>query len=266
MKLCRFGDDRLGWVQDGTVRDVTSALDSLPAVRWPLPMADPLWANLDALRLPIEAAAKQAPPQPLATVRLLSPVPRPGKIVAVRRNRAAAPFPDLFLKAGSSIAGQADGIRLPGLERICECEIELAAVIGRTTSRIDPGQALAQLAGVCIALDVALVGEEDRSLRKSPDSFCILGPWVTTCDELPSIANLDIALTINGQMRLTGRMADLYFPLAALIAHASRFFTLHPGDVLLTGSPGAAVNIAGGDRLEATITSLGSMCIPACGD
>ena len=261
MKLCRFGDDRLGWVQDGTVRDVTSALDSLPAVRWPLPMADPLWGNLDALRLPIEAAAMQAPPQPLATVRLLSPVPRPGKIVAVRRNRGSlsAAHPDVFLKAASAVAGPGEGVTLNRPDRDSECECELAAIIGRRTSRVGPADALTQLAGYCIALDLALTGEEDRGLRKSPDSFCVLGPWLTTADALADPTGLEIELATSAGVHQLGRASEQPFSLAQIVSYISSFLTLHPGDVILAGSPSGAVKISDSDWLDCSIAPLGRM-------
>jgi len=261
MKLCRYGDDRLGLVQDGTVRDVTSALDSLPVLRWPLPAADPLWANLAALRQPIEAAAGQALPQALAAVRLLSPVPRPGKIIAVRRNRGSpgAAHPDVFLKAASAVAGPGEGITLNRPDRGSECECELAAVIGQRTRQVSPADALAQVAGYCIALDLALTGEEDRGLRKSPDSFCVLGPWLTTTDEVADPAELEITLATSSGTRQGGYASEQPFSLAQIVSYVSSFLTLHPGDVILTGAPSGAVTVNDGDWLDCSIAPLGRM-------
>ncbi len=261
MKLCHYQGDRLGWVDEGTIRDVTSALDLLPARRWPLPSADPLWGRLDALRVPLQAAAGRAAPAPIDSITLLSPVPRPGKIVAVRRNHgpAVSSRPEAFLKAASSVVGPGEGITLRRPDRACECEIEVAAVIGRRAARVTAAQALGYVAGYCIALDLAIRGDEDRGLRKSQDSFCVLGPWVTTADEIPDPGELQAELAISGVVRQQGRCSDQPFSLAQVVSYASGFLTLQPGDVILTGAPSSAVPVHDGDMLDCSIERLGRM-------
>lgn len=261
MKLCRFDDDRLGLVRDGHLHDVTAALEALPAVRWPLPRHDPLVAYLPSLRRSIESEAARRPALPLAGRILRSPVANPGKVVAVRQNYppARAGAPDLFLKAASSVAGAGEGIVLGRADRGCRHEIELAVVIGTATSAVHPDRALDCVAGYCVALDMTLEGEEDRGLRKSADSFTVLGPWLTTVDEVPDPAALDLELAIGGQPRQRGCTRDLLLGTAELIAAASLLVTLHPGDILLTGSPPGAAPVADGDVLECSISRLGSM-------
>lgn len=254
MKLCRFDDDRLGWVADGHVRDVSRVLQRLPAVRWPLPAGDPLIAALDALREPLAMEAARATPIPIERVVLRAPVPRPGKIVAVRRNRAGSSgaVPDLFLKASSSVAGPGDGIRPPPLGRPVECELELALVIGA-------GSPQPTIAGFCLALDLAVSGEEDRGLRKSADTFCILGPWLTTADEAPDPATLWLELEIAGELRQHGRIADQPFVPAQVLDYVSRFVTLLPGDLILGGSPAPSSVVRPGEFLLSRGSGLGHM-------
>lgn len=256
MKLCRFDDDRLGWVADGHVCDVSRVLERLPAVRWPLPAGDPLISALAGLRAPLAAEAARGAPVPIERVILRAPVPRPGKIVAVRRNRgeAAGAVPDLFLKASSSVAGPGDGIRPPPLGRPIECELELALVIGAGCSR-------PSIAGVCLALDLAVSGEEDRGLRKSAETFCILGPWLTTMDEAPDPATLALELEIAGELRQRGRIADQPFAPARVVDYVSRFVTLQPGDVILGGCPAPSTRIDAGDRLRARASGLAEMTV-----
>ncbi len=254
MRLCRFDDDQLGWVADGHVHDVSRVLERLPALRWPLPAGDPLIAALDELRAPLAAEAGRAAPIPLERVTLRSPVPRPGKIVAARRNRgeSTSATPDLFLKASSSVAGPGDGIRPPPLARPIECELELAVVIG-------PGSPQPAIAGYCLALDLAVGGDEDRGLRKSADTFCILGPWLTTLEEAPDPASITLELEVAGELRQRGRIADQPFAPAQVVDYASRFVTLQPGDVILAGSPAPSSIVRPGEVLLSRSTGLGPM-------
>jgi 2-keto-4-pentenoate hydratase/2-oxohepta-3-ene-1,7-dioic acid hydratase in catechol pathway len=261
MKLCRFDDDRLGLVQGESVRDVTAALTVLPGVRWPLPQHDPLVACLGSLRPAIEAEAVHAPVLPLAGHMLRSPIASPGKILAVRENYgdAQGAAPDFFLKATSSVAGPGSGIVLPASGRACRVEIELAAIIGSPGREIPRDLALAHIAGYCIALDVSLSGDEDRGLRKSPDTFCVLGPWLTTADEIPDFGSLHIELEVNGCVVQEGCTSQMRHDIASLVAAASTWFALRPGDVVLTGAPAGSSLLTPGDLLDCRIDRLGAM-------
>lgn len=261
MKLCHYRPGRLGWVDDGTVRDVTAVLELLPELRWPLPDGDPLWARLDVLREPLQSSAGLSAPMPIDSVKLLAPVSRPGKILAVRRNYgpAGSSYPDVFLKAPSAVVGPGEGITLRHPDRACECEIEVAVVVGRRAARLSVAQALECVAGYCIALDLAIRGEEDRGLRKSPDSFCVLGPWVTTTDEIRDPGELRVELSISGVVSQHGRCSDQPFSLAQIVAYVSGFLTLQPGDVILAGALSGAVPVHDGDVLGCSVERLGRM-------
>jgi 2-keto-4-pentenoate hydratase/2-oxohepta-3-ene-1,7-dioic acid hydratase in catechol pathway len=278
MRLCRFADDRLGLVEGEEVFDVTAALAALPGHRYPLPRHDPLIAHLPGLRAGIVAAAKNAAPRALAGLDLLSPVANPGKIVAAPVNykkhldeaRADAAIHHqkqveeiqkigLFLKATSSVVGPSEGIAVRHPDRRTDHEIELAVVIGTRADRVAAERALDHVAGYCIGFDITVRGPEERSLRKSIDGYTVLGPWLVTADEVPDPARLDLHLTVNGETRQRANTRDLLIPIPELIAFASAFYTLMPGDVLLTGTPEGVGPIQPGDLLDASIAGIGRM-------
>jgi len=228
-------------------------------------------ASLADLRPRIDAACASAAVLNLESVSLLSPVARPARVIAVRTNyrgdesplrrgpKAAAP--DLFLKAATSISGPSAGVelRLPG--RRTDHEVELAVVVGRRTDRVAVADALAAVAGYCIGVDFTLRGAEDRGLRKSLDGYTTLGPWLTTPDEAGRIEDLRISLAVSGTQRQSGRTGDMIHGVAEIIACASRYFPLLPGDVILTGTPPGAGPVAAGDVLHCSIQNLGAMSV-----
>jgi 2,4-didehydro-3-deoxy-L-rhamnonate hydrolase len=278
MRLCRFGEDRLGLVRGDEVFDVTAALDALPPHRYPLPRYDPLVAHLADLRAGIAAATQGAKPIALARVALLSPIANPGKILGAPVNykkhleeaRADAAIHHrkqveeiqrigLFLKATSSVVGPSEGIAVRHLDRRTDHEIELAVVIGTRADRVTRERALDHVAGYCIGFDITVRGPEERSLRKSIDGYTVLGPWLVTADEVKDPASLDLELKVNGETRQRANTRDLIIPIAELIAFASAFYTLMPGDVLLTGTPEGVGPIQPGDVLDAAISGIGAM-------
>ena len=278
MRLCRFGGNRLGLVEGDQLRDVTAALDSLPAVRYPLPPYDLLIENLPKLRGAIAAAAKSAPTLALTACDLLSPVANPGKLVAAPVNykkhleeaRADAEIHHqnqvaeiqrvgLFLKATSSVVGPSQGIAIRHPDRRTDHEIELAVVIGSRADRVTHERALDHVAGYCISFDITVRGPEERSLRKSIDSYTVLGPWLVTADAVSDPSSLDLKLSVNGEVRQQANTRDLIIGIADLIVFASSFYTLMPGDVILTGTPEGVGPIKPGDVLDASISQIGSM-------
>jgi 2,4-didehydro-3-deoxy-L-rhamnonate hydrolase len=278
VRICRFDDDRLGIVDGEAVRDVSAVLDRLPAVRWPVPPGDLLIANLDELRPEMERLAPEAEALPLAQVRLKSPVANPGKILAAPVNyrkhmeeaqadsainygRDIKTIADygLFFKAPSSLVGPAEGVVAGRPERRTDHEIELAVIIGRTGRNIAEDKALAHVAGYCIGLDMTIRGTEDRSYRKSLDSFSVLGPWLVTADEIVDPGALDFALKVNGEVRQASSTRHLVWSVPKLIAYASAAYTLHPGDVIMTGTPEGVGPVKPGDVMACWIDGIGSM-------
>ena len=280
MRLCRFDKDRLGVVQGDQVLDVTGALSEIPGQRWPVAQGDPLIANLKRVLAAAKKLAPKAKKKPLAKVKLLSPVPNPSKIIGAPINyndHVAESIKDpgiahgrtniqkgigewgLFLKANSSLIGFGEEIRLRWPDRRNDHEVELAVVIGTRVRNIQPAEAPAAIAGYCIGLDMTIRGPEERSFRKSPDSYCVLGPWLATADEVPDPGALSISISVNGETRQDAHTSDLIVGVPELVAWASTFYTLHPGDVLLTGTPQGVGPVRPGDVMEAKLERVGSM-------
>jgi 2-keto-4-pentenoate hydratase/2-oxohepta-3-ene-1,7-dioic acid hydratase in catechol pathway len=280
MHLCRFDDGRLGVVEGENVRDVTAALDVLPSYRYPLPGYDVLVAHLDQVLARARAIAAQSPSIPLTAVRLLSPVANPGKIIAAPVNyhkhldevRGDAALhhnnpghtltihnAGVFLKATSSLVGPGEGVVVRRDDRRTDHEVELAFVIGRTASRVQAADALKYVAGYAVGLDITIRGSEDRSFRKSADTYTVLGPWLVTADEIPDPGVLDLQLELNGELRQKSNTRHLILGVAQLIELASSFYTLHPGDIVLTGTPEGVSPIEPGDRVVATIERIGTI-------
>jgi len=282
MRFCRFDNGRLGLVDGAIVRDVTAALDVLPRCSYPLPQHDIFIDNLDAVIVRARELAGSAPTLPLDGLTLLSPVANPGKIIAapvnyqkhlteVRENpqlHGSNPghtftiqTAGLFLKATSSLVGPGQGIVVRCEKRRTDHEVELVVVIGRTASRVKREDALSYVAGYAIGLDISIRGSEDRSFRKSPDSYTVLGPWLVTADEIPDPGVLDLQITVNGELRQRSNTRYMILGVPELIEMASAFYTLQPGDLLFTGTPEGVSPIQAGDRLVATIDRIGSMTV-----
>ncbi|MGE0231437.1 MAG: fumarylacetoacetate hydrolase family protein [Flavobacteriaceae bacterium] len=286
MKLCRFNGDRLGLVEDGTIADITGALD--PAVnRWPPVQGDPVIADLEGILLRAQALGGDAPRLSPADVRLNSLITAPSKIMAAPANYRAHVEQDtkdpavdqgvharalegmdrptetlgLFLKANSALAGPGDGIpiRLPG--RRCDHEVEIALIIGRTGRNIPLAEARRFVAGYMIGLDMTYRGIEDRSYRKSADGFCLLGPWMATPDEIDDPDDIEFWLAVNGTERQRSSTAFLTVGISELIALASAMYTLHPGDVIMTGTPEGVGPVVAGDTVTAGAAGIGEMTV-----
>jgi 2-keto-4-pentenoate hydratase/2-oxohepta-3-ene-1,7-dioic acid hydratase in catechol pathway len=246
-----------------------------------------LVAGLDAVTARVRTLAKDAPVLSLDRVSLLSPVANPGKIIAapvnyekhlnevrdnpqLHGNNPGHTFSiqnaGLFLKATSSLVGPGQGIVVRCAKRRTDHEVELAVVIGRTASRVSRRDALSYVAGYSIGLDISIRGSEDRSFRKSPDSYSVLGPWLVTADEIPDPSALDLQLTVNGQVRQQSNTKYMILGVAELIEMASAFYTLQPGDLLFTGTPEGVSPIEAGDHIVATIETIGTMTVTTRAD
>jgi 2-keto-4-pentenoate hydratase/2-oxohepta-3-ene-1,7-dioic acid hydratase in catechol pathway len=273
MKICRYGDDRLGLVDDASVRDVT-ALQS--EIRQHAPYAykgDAVVAFLHSAenRKRLADAAAAAAPIPLASVRLLAPVLRPTKVVAAPTNyqkhieemaaaretlglRYTAKIAEdgLFLKANSAIVGPSEGLAIRFPDRRNDHEAEVVVVIGKQGSDISIANALDHVAGYCLGLDMTVRGREDRSFRKSPDGYAVLGPWLATADEIPDPDKLPIELRLNGEVRQKSSTSELIYGVKRLIEFASSFYTLYPGDLIYTGTPDGVGPVKPGDVITVT--------------
>ena len=280
MRVCRFGDNRLGLVEGTVVRDVTAALEVLPARRYPFPPHDALIAGLDAVKARTRELAPRAPLVPPNELTLLSPVANPGKLIGAPVNyqkhldevrddqqlhhhtsghTVTIHEAGLFLKAPSSLVGPGEGIAVRMPDRRTDHEVELAVVIGREASNVSRVEALGCVAGYAIGLDVTIRGSEDRSFRKSPDSYSVLGPWLVTPDEVLDPGNLDLEIAVDGERRQQSNTKYLILGVPELIVLASSFYSLHPGDVIFSGTPEGVSPIEPGNRIVATIERIGTM-------
>ena len=244
MKLFRYGpagDERPGLLDDrGVRRDLSSVIGDLtPHTLGPDTLAR--LARLDPARLPKVDPA----------VRLGPPVGQIGNVIAIGLNyadhaaEAGLPLPRqpiVFSKHTAAVCGPDDEVWLPPGAAKLDWEVELAVVIGRAAWHVSETDALAHVAGYCLANDVS---ERAHQLEmdgqwikgKSYPTHCPLGPWLVTADEVPDPQALNLWLDVNGQPCQRGCTRTMVFGVAVLISYLSRFMRLLPGDVILTGTP-----------------------------
>jgi 2-keto-4-pentenoate hydratase/2-oxohepta-3-ene-1,7-dioic acid hydratase in catechol pathway len=287
MKLCRFNEGRLGVVDGDQIRDVTAATHVLPPLIWPVPPGDHAVRHLDRLLGEVQYILPSSLALPLSEVRLLSPVANPSKVIAaplnyqlhtdevgrdvqIHTNTHTTTFEGyrnpiaklgLFLKATSSVVGPSEGVELAFADRRSDHEVELAVVIGSTARHVAEEDALDVVAGYAVALDMTVRGTEDRSMRKSADSYTVLGPWLVTRDELADPTSLRLSVAVNGERRQEATTAWLTVGVRELIALASRWYTLYPGDVILTGTPDGVGPVNPGDAMTAFVEHVGEMVV-----
>ncbi|MEP0773551.1 MAG: fumarylacetoacetate hydrolase family protein [Acidobacteriota bacterium] len=206
---------------------------------------------------------------PLEGARLLPPC-EPTKIVAVGLNyRAHAAEmgkelpaePLLFLKAPSSLLPPGEAVLLPEDSAQVEHEGELALVIGRTARRVAAGDALHHVLGYTCLDDVTARDIQRRekvyARAKGYDTFCPVGPWLET--DIPDPQRLELELRVNWEVRQRGTTADMIFPVAEVISFISSIMTLHPGDLITTGTPPGVGRLAHGDTVEVQISGIGTL-------
>ncbi|MFT0736414.1 fumarylacetoacetate hydrolase family protein [Ralstonia wenshanensis] len=243
MKLVRVGApgaERPGLIDtQGHVRDLSGVVGDLG----PQQLSDAALAQLagvDIAALPV-----------VQDTRFGVPWTGIGKIIAIGLNyadhaaEAGLPPPAepiLFLKANSALNGPNDAVMLPRGSAKTDWEVELGVVIGKTASDVSREEALSHVAGYCVVNDVS---EREFQLErggtwdkgKGCDTFCPVGPWLVTRDEVPDPQALGLWLDINGERAQRGNTATMVFGVAHLVSYVSRFMTLHPGDLICTGTP-----------------------------
>ncbi|NLS28384.1 Ureidoglycolate lyase [Sphingomonas sp. S2M10] len=267
MKFCRFGErgqERPGLIDaEGRVRDLSGRIDELTID------AIAGLGTIDPAGLPLVDVG----------VRLGVPIKGIGKIVAIGLNyedhakESNLPIPTepvMFMKALSSLTGPNDEVMLPRGSTHSDWEVELAVVIGKTARYVGKAEALSHVAGYAVANDVSeRYNQKQRgnqwSKGKGHDSFCPLGPWLVTADEIADPQALDMFLDVNGQRMQTGNTRTMIFDVAEIIAYVSEYITLYPGDVLITGTPPGvgegkkpeSIFLKPGDTMRLGIAGLG---------
>ncbi len=288
MKICRFNSNRLGVVEADRIRDVSAVLQALPELSWPLAQGDHLIRHFDLI-LPLiqaELSKSDLPEFALDQVAFDAPIANPSHIIAAPLNYAlhvqesqdpainhGVHMPDhegfatpidkygLFLKSQSGLVGPRQGVELHWPGRRNDHEVELAVIIGKSGKRIERAKAMDHVLGYSIGLDITVRGPEDRSFRKSADSYSVLGPYLVTADEIADPHQLDLSLKVDGELRQSSNTRHLIVDIPDLISRASHVYALYPGDIIMTGTPEGVAEIVPGNLIEADITGIGQMKI-----
>jgi 2,4-diketo-3-deoxy-L-fuconate hydrolase len=271
MKLLRYGpkgQEKPGLLDKaGKLRDLSAVIaDISPETLAPAAL-DKL-RKLDPASLPLVASTPRLGP-------CLTQIP---KIVCIGLNytdhakETNSPIPKepiLFMKATTSVNGPNDDVMLPKGSQKSDWEVELGVVIGSVTRYVSAHDSLKHIAGYCIVNDVS---EREFQIErggqwtkgKSADTFCPIGPWLVTADEVPDPGKLDLFCEVNGKKMQNGTTANLIFHVAHIVSYVSHFMTLLPGDVIPTGTPAGVglgmkppVFLKPGDTMRLGITGLG---------
>lgn len=271
MKLVRYGAigaEKPGLMDGDTLRDLSAHIDDVTGAT----LDD---ATLDRLRA-IDPATL---PEVTGAPRIGACVGNFGKFLCIGLNYSdhaaetgadIPKHPILFFKANSAIVGPNDTVMMPRGSTHTDWEVELGVVIGKTAKYVSKENALDHVAGYCVVNDVSerhfqtqLTGQWTKG--KSCDTFGPTGPWLVTRDEIADPQNLAMSLDVNGQRMQTGNTATMIFTVAEIIEHLSGLMTLHPGDIITTGTPPGVgmgmkpdpVYLKSGDVMELTIEGLG---------
>ena len=271
MKLLRYGpagQEKPGLVdRDGKIRDLSGTVRDIDGAALAPAALDRL-RRLDPATLPLVSG----------TPRLGPCVGSVGKIVAIGLNyrlhaqeagMAIPTEPIIFMKALSSISGPNDDVIIPKTSEKTDYEVELGIVIGSTAQYVSLEDARKHIAGYCVINDVserAFQNERGGQFTKgkSADTFCPMGPWLVTSDEVPDPDALALWTEVNGERRQDSNTADLIFGVDHIVSYVSQFMTLLPGDVIPTGTPsGVGLGfkppkfLKPGDRVRLSVEGLG---------
>ena len=271
MKLVSFDDFRIGVVNNGSVIDV-SDLVGAPNATWPPMAMNHLIASFDSLRPKLESALSRKG-LPLEQVKLRTPVPGATKVIAYPLNyhahgeemgrSARANNTGFFFKPPSSLGGANEPIVLPIVSagRRIDHECELAIVIGKEGRDIPRGCWSEYVFGYSCLIDVTVRGDEERVTRKGFDTFCPVGPWIVTADEVGDPGQLRGRLWVNDELRQDANTRDLIVDVPGMVEMAASVMTLHPGDIIASGTPAGVGPIKPGDRVKIEFERVGSMTV-----
>lgn len=265
MRFVRFNDDRLGLLTDDGIVDLTDHLG--------LESSDPL-KELVRSDVDVDTSSLPDAEYDVGDVRLESPVRRPGKVIAAPLNYEdhVAEMEDFdmdikeagyFVKAPSSVIGPEDTIVLPFSDRRCDYEVELAFVLENDVKDVESDDVWDNVLGYTILLDISVRGNQDRSNRKSYDTFTVIGPAVVTVDELENEDphDLEMELQLNGETRQQQNTGNMIYNCGDIVQYASIGTTIEAGDVITTGTPSGVGELSGGDTIEAEIEGVGTMTV-----
>jgi len=271
MKLVRYGEkgqERPGMIDsEGNIRAIDALVDDI-AGEWLSPRSLGKLSQTALNHLPLVQGAPRLGPC----------VGDVGKIICIGLNYSdhaaesgmeVPEEPVIFFKATSSIIGPNDEVLIPRGSVKTDWEVELGVVIGKTASYVDEADAMDHVAGYCVINDLS---EREFQLErsgqwvkgKSCDTFCPLGPWLVTRDEIKDPSNLKMKLSVNDHQYQNGSTATMVFKIPFLISYLSQYMSLHPGDVISTGTPPGVglgqtppIYLKAGDVMELSIEGLG---------
>lgn len=271
MKLLRYGEvgsERPGLLdQDGTIRDLSAHVADIGGTALHPASLDML-SKLDAKSLPAVSG----------NPRIGACVAGTGKFICIGLNYSdhaaetgatVPPEPIIFMKASSAIVGPHDDVLIPRGSVKTDWEVELGVVIGKTAKYVSEAEALDYVAGYCVSHDVserAFQAERQGQWTKgkSCDTFGPIGPWLVTRDEVKDPQNIKMWLTVNGKTMQNGSTKTMVYGVAYLVSYLSQFMSLHPGDIISTGTPPGVglgmkppVFLKAGDVVELGIEGLG---------
>jgi 2-keto-4-pentenoate hydratase/2-oxohepta-3-ene-1,7-dioic acid hydratase in catechol pathway len=244
LKLLRFGEpghERPGVLDSrGVVRDLTGVVHDIAGPTL-LPDAIAKLKRLDLSTLPVVNGSPRLGPC-VAGVGKFVCVGLNYSDHAAESNMPVPAEPIVFMKATSSICGPNDDIELPRGSQKSDWEVELGVVIGKPAKYVSEPDALSHVAGYCVVNDLSerayqLEGTGQWVKGKSADTFGPIGPWLVTTDEVPDCQNLGLWLEVDGHRYQNGTTKTMVFGVAFLVSYLSRFMSLHPGDIISTGTP-----------------------------
>lgn len=276
MKIARFDEGRIGVVVGDELVDVTDTVGIDPT-EWPAGGPNRLIRDFAQHADAIAATLESAPRIPLASVTLRTPVPAASKVIAYpvnyhdhgREMQAGyrADVQGFFLKPPSSLSGASEPVELPVVPgREVHHESELAIVIGKRCHNITREEWEEYVFGYACLLDMVVRGREERVFRKAFDTFCPVGPWITTKDEVGDPTDLDMKLWVQHpdgteELRQHANTANLVLDIPGMVQMAAAVMTLEPGDIIATGTPAGVGPVSDGDTIRITIERLGEMSV-----
>lgn len=272
MRLARFDGGRIGICIGDDIVDVTE-ICGVDSGEWPAVGPLRVIRDFEALRPRIEAALPGLPRKSLRDVRLETPVPWPNKVIAYPVNYHAhgremqaqyrATNQGFFLKPSSALSGPNDPVVLPQVPgREVHHESELGIVIGKQVRGLKREDWREAVFGYTCLLDMVVRGREERVFRKAYDTFCPIGPWIVTADEIAEPDQLQMNLWVNDELRQSANTRDLVLDIPGMIETASAVMTLYPGDIIATGTPEGVGPVTDGDVIRIVIERIGEMRVP----
>jgi 2-keto-4-pentenoate hydratase/2-oxohepta-3-ene-1,7-dioic acid hydratase in catechol pathway len=285
MKICRYNDDLPGLIEGDAIYPLADPLAAIGATRAgaSMPSVVSALANHPGARDALDAARRNQP-VPLASARLLAPIEDPPAIWAAAVNYRShqaemkervgaydrshlSPdelMAEIFLKPSSAIVGPGGTVILPKIAKHVDFECELCAVIGRTAKNVPAERALDYVYGYTMCWDISIRDpwgrlHNTRNIRKGFDTFCGVGPWFVTRDEIAEPQDLRIHVEQNGRTVMQAHTKDMINGLRDLIRFLSSAATLQPGTLITTGTPAGVAQLADGDHLKGTIDGIGTM-------